>query len=409
MTETMDRPGLAEAGTIEPPGVSDVDTPEKLAALVSRLNDAVARTPCFRSCLDTEADSLHHYQEKLCLIQLAFDDEYALVDPLAVEDISPLIAALDQGEVWFHGADYDLTLLRRTYGWVPARVRDTQIAARLTGSRQFGLAALVENFFQHKLSKASQKADWSRRPLSATMLHYAVDDVRYLLALGDLLLKLLREKNRISWFEQSCEALRSDVTGRSTQPKENPWRVQGSGRLHARGLALLKSLWEWREGVAQERDVPCFRIMSNKQLMEAALAFEHGQHLPPPAGWRPRWKKEYADVHEAVTTSDPASWPARLRSQNGRMSDKAREQLDKLCSVREKIAHNLDLEPSLLGSRGTLEQVVAAPGGIAELMPWQREVMAAPLADALGVLGFASDGALAAGQSSDGPLDQRVG
>ena len=381
-------PGLAEPGTIIPAGVSYVDTPEKLAALVSRVQAVAASSKDFRSCLDTEADSLHHYQEKLCLIQLAFGDEYALIDPLAIEDMAPLIAALDQGEMWFHGADYDLTLLRRTYGWVPARVRDTQIAARLTGSRQFGLAALVEAHFQQTLSKASQKADWSRRPLSSTMLHYAVDDVRYLLALADKLQNQLVEKQRMPWFLQSCEALCNGVLGRSTGPKEDRWKVQGSGRLQPRGLALLKALWEWRETVAQERDVPCFRIMSNKQMLDVALAFDHGESLTPPAGWRPRWKKEYTDVHEAVLASEPSSWPTRVRSQSGRMSDKAREQLDKLCAAREKVASGLELEPSLLGSRGTLEQVVARQEGIEELMGWQREVMAGPLDEARSVLGF---------------------
>ncbi|MDB6140499.1 MAG: hypothetical protein JWO94_3571, partial [Verrucomicrobiaceae bacterium] len=365
-----------------------VDTPEKLAELVARVQAVAASTKDFRSCIDTEADSLHHYQEKLCLIQLAFGNEYALIDPLAIEDMSPLIAALDQGELWFHGADYDLTLLRRTYGWTPTRVRDTQIAARLTGSRQFGLAALVEVHFQQTLSKASQKADWSRRPLSSTMLHYAVDDVRYLLELADRLQKVLEEKKRMPWFVQSCEALCAGVLGRSTEPKEDRWKVQGSGRLQPRGLALLKGLWEWREIIAQERDVPCFRIMSNKQLLDVALSFDHGQSLQPPGGWRPRWKKEYLDVHEAVLGSDPSSWPQRVRLHSGRMSDKAREQLDKLCAARERAADTLELEPSLLGSRGTLEQVVARAEGIEELMPWQRAVMAEPLGEARSVLGF---------------------
>ncbi|MDB6073729.1 MAG: hypothetical protein JWO89_1369 [Verrucomicrobiaceae bacterium] len=381
-------PGLAEPGTVVPPGVSYVDTAEKLAELVKRVHAVAARTPDFRSCLDTEADSLHHYQEKLCLIQLAFDNEYALIDPLAIEDMSPLIAALDLGEIWFHGADYDLTLLRRTYGWTPRQVRDTQIAARLTGSRQFGLAALVETHFQQTLSKASQKADWSRRPLSSVMLHYAVDDVRYLLELADKFQHMLEEKKRMPWFVQSCEALCAGVLARSTEPKEDRWKVQGSGKLHPRGLAVLKGLWEWRETIAQERDVPCFRIMSNKQLLDVSIAFDHGQSLSPPAGWRPRWKKEYNDVHEAVQASDPETWPQRVRLHSGRMSDKAREQLDKLCAAREQLATALELEPSLLGSRGTLEQVVAKAEGIEELMPWQRDVMAGPLGDARSLLGF---------------------
>ena len=178
------------------------------------------------------------------------------------------------------------------------------------------------------------------------------------------------------------------MLGRSTEPKEDRWKVQGSGRLQPRGLALLKSLWEWREKVAQERDVPCFRIMSNKQMMDVALAFDRGHSLPPPAGWRPRWKKDYSDVHEAVASADPSTWPTRVRLHTGRMSDKARDQLDRLCVAREQLAGSLELEPSLLGSRSTLEQVVARADGVAELMPWQQEVLSEPLVSAREVLGF---------------------
>ena len=160
-----------------------------------------------RCCIDTEADSLHHFQEKLCLIQVAFGGRFALVDPLAVQDVGSLIGLLDDCELWLHGADYDLTMLRKAYDWSPKNVRDTQVAARLVGHRQFGLAALVETVFGKSLSKASQKEDWSRRPLPETMLRYAVDDVRYLLPLADLLGEKLRESGREEWFLQSCRSL----------------------------------------------------------------------------------------------------------------------------------------------------------------------------------------------------------
>lgn len=378
----------AHAKVALPPGVYYVDTPAKLAELVERVHKVRASAEHFRSCLDTEADSLHHYQEKLCLIQLAFGDEMALVDPLALPDQSALIEALDEGEVWFHGADYDLTLLRRTYGWTPRRVRDTQIAARLTGSRAFGLAALIENHFGKALSKASQKADWSKRPLPETMLHYAVDDVRYLLRLADLLQAQLESKERMEWFMQSCNALRDGVANRSTAPKEDPWRVQGSGKLHPKGLAVLKELWLWREKVAQERDVPCFRIISNKQLLELAIAFERSAPVHPPAGWRPKWKHDFDTILKAIPASEESTWPQRLRLKGARLSDKAREQLDLLCQHRERLANGLDIEPALLGGRSLLEAVVASPEGAGELLPWQRAVLGQPLAEARTLLGF---------------------
>lgn len=376
----------------EPQGIKDysyIDTDAALAALVARIRIASAADPNFRCCLDTEADSLHHYQEKLCLIQLAFANEFVLIDPLAIKDMSDFIAAIDVGTVWFHGSDYDLTLLRKTYGWNPRVMRDTQIAARLVGSRAFGLAALIEMHFGKALSKASQKADWSRRPLPETMLNYAVDDVRYLLALADILVGQLTEKGRTEWFIESCEALQRDVSERSGGKKEDPWRVQGAGRLQPKGLAVLKAMWEWRETAAAERDYPCFRVISNKQMMDLVTHFETSDEpMYPPAGWRPRWKQEFCDAIQAVVDADPTTWPRKLKATSSRLSDTARDQVDKLCQARDTIGKTLDIEGSLIGSRGTLEVVVSKAEGINELLNWQQTLLAKPLAEARALLGF---------------------
>ena len=353
-----------------------LDTPEALMEWVAE--SAVALEACgdYRCCLDTEADSLHHFREKLCLLQVAIAGRFALVDPLAIQDVSCLLELLDRCEVWFHGADYDLTMLLRTYGWRPRQVRDTQIAARLLGQRQFGLAALVKEFFGPELSKASQKADWSRRPLTPVMLAYAVDDVRYLLPLADQFVASLRERNREHWFLTSCADLQQDVNDRLNEPREDPWRVQGSGRLHPKGLALLKAAWSWRERVADEKDLPCFRVMSNKQMLASAEQFEAGGSVAPPAGWRPRWKREFVQIVEDVVNGDPATFPARIKKQRGRFTDVERDQVDKLCVYRDQVAAGLNIESSLLGSRATLEQVVAARGEAeAFLLEWQSALL----------------------------------
>lgn len=360
-----------------------IDTPEHLQQWLQETEAHMQATGENRCCLDTEADSLHHYHEKLCLLQVACAGRYALVDPLAIGDVSGLLALLDRHELWFHGSDYDLTMLRRTYDWAPKVVRDTQIAARLVGFRQFGLAALIQAVFGLQLSKASQKADWSRRPLPEHMLSYAVDDVRYLIPLADYLMKLLKGKHREAWFEQSCLDLQEDVAARSMAPKEDPWRVQGSGRLHSKGLAILKAMWGWRENIAMERDIPCYRVMSNKQMVTYAETFEAGGVMNPPGGWRPRWKKEFHDLVAEVFRAGQAAWPQRVKKAKARLSDTQRDQIDRLCGLRDKIAEALDLESSLLGSRSTLEEVVAEEAGINVLMPWQRDLLKEPLGEIL--------------------------
>lgn len=353
-----------------------ISTPDHLERWVADSDAHLQATGETRVCLDTEADSLHHYHEKLCLLQVACGGRFALIDPLAVADVSGLLALMDRYELWFHGADYDLTMLRRTYNWEPRLIRDTQIAARLTGSRQFGLAALLQNVLGVTVSKASQKADWSRRPLPDHMLSYAVDDVRYLLKIADHFLAILREKGRMSWFEESCRTLQKDVAARSTAPREDPWRVQGSGRLHSKGLAILKGMWEWREGISQERDMPCYRVMSNKQMVAYAETFEAGGVMEPPGGWRPRWKKEFHDLIATVFRIGQAAWPQRLKKAKGRMTDAQRDAVDRLCAQRDQIALSLEIEGSLLGSRSTLEQVVSEPVSESPLMEWQQQLLA---------------------------------
>lgn len=367
---------ISEAEAAEPKDWVFIDTSAQLSDWVAEMREGLANSPDKRCCLDTEADSLHHYHEKLCLLQVNCAGSYALVDPLAVPDVDELLALLDANELWFHGADYDLTLLRRTYGWSPRVIRDTQIAARLLGARQFGLAALVKSHFDRDLCKASQKADWSRRPLPPNMLSYAVDDVRYLLPLADRLVAGLREKSREDWFHQSCRSLQDDVAARDEAPREDPWRVNGCGRLHPKGLALLEGMWVWREGIAQERDLPCFKIMSNKQMVAYAEQFEAGNTaLMPPNGWRPRWKQQFQEIVASVLASPPSAWPQRPKKSKGRLSEAQRDAIDWLCNERDGIAKGLDIEPSLLGSRSTVEDLVVQRDPIAHLMPWQHELL----------------------------------
>lgn len=221
-----------------------------------------AAQPKGRVVLDLEADSLHRYQEKICLIQYADETGSCLIDPLAIEDMSPFYNWLRDTEVWMHGADYDMCLFQRAWETLPAMIWDTQTAARLLGFRQFGLAALVEHFHGVTLSKSSQKADWARRPLSPTMVTYALNDVNYMLDMADKLMTALREKGRVGWFEEICRHSMERARERYLTGHPDPWRIQGSGKLNRKGLAALRELWAWRDSEAKSWDRPSFMVLS---------------------------------------------------------------------------------------------------------------------------------------------------
>lgn len=362
---------------VPPPDCQWIADEQTLRAFLDEIRGPIESGGVLRSFIDTEADSLHHYTEKLCLIQLAVDGRFALIDPLALPDLSGLLALLDKTEIWLHGADYDLTLLKKTYDWAPHRICDTQIAARLCGHRPFGLAALVERHCGVVLCKSSQKADWSQRPLPAKMQAYAVDDVRYLGRLADIFIRELTEKNRLAWFEQSCANLRRDVLKRPDRDRDEAWRISGSGRLRPAGLAVLREIWLWRDSTAAARDVPPFKVLNNQQLLGMATEFEATGRAPHPPRWRPEWRDGFRAAVARAENSEPATWPQQPKQKRRHITEAQKSRIEKLCASRDRKAEALGIESSLIGSRATLEQVVLQPQEAAQeiLMPWQREVL----------------------------------
>ena len=178
-----------------------IDTDEKLAAFlhVVRAAEWIA--------VDTEADSLHAYPEKVCLIQISTVAGDRLIDPLARLNLDLLLDALNAHELIMHGADYDLRLLRKHHEFVPAAIFDTMLAARLLGQRQFGLQSLLDTYLGVKLEKGSQKANWARRPLTEKMEQYARHDTHYLKPLSDKLKLELQQKGRLAWHQEACAGL----------------------------------------------------------------------------------------------------------------------------------------------------------------------------------------------------------
>ncbi|MGH7766018.1 MAG: ribonuclease D, partial [Candidatus Binatia bacterium] len=226
-----------------------------------------------RVALDTEADSLHNYFEKVCLIQLSVEGEHYLVDPLSGFDLSGFSEALADKPLILHGGDYDLRMLRASLGFRPrGAVFDTMIAAQVLGIEQIGLAALIERSFhvvvENEGRRSEQKSDWSRRPLSEKQLSYAINDTRFLQPLAERLERELSERGRMAWHKESCRAM-VESTGRDRlRDPEQTWRIKGSGRLTRRQLAYLRELWHWRDRLARRANKPPFHIFGNQQMLE---------------------------------------------------------------------------------------------------------------------------------------------
>ena len=243
-----------------------ISTQEQLAAFLPVVKAAAWLA------LDTEADSLHAYPEKVCLIQISTADGDRLVDPLAGIDIDPFLDALAGRELIFHAADYDLRLLRKHHEFTPSVIFDTMLAARLLGERQFGLSSLVEKFLGVKLDKGSQKADWARRPLTEKMEAYARNDTRYLKPLEEKLNAELRAKGRLAWHQESCARLIVECSRPVVADEDAVWRVKGSTFLDRPALAVLRELWRWREREALAANRPPFFVLAHEKMVEIAIA-----------------------------------------------------------------------------------------------------------------------------------------
>src|ERR1039457_415416 len=263
--------------------------PSRPAKYIPRVIDSEPKLagylPVLRSAnwvaVDTEADSLHAYPEKVRLIQISTMSGDRLVDPLARLDIDPILDALAGHELIMHGADYDLRLLRKHHEFVPSSIFDTMLGARLLGLRQFGLCHLVEKYLAVKLEKGPQKANWAMRPLTERMERYARNDTHHLKPLADQLKTELAAKGRLAWQQESCARLIQDSTEQHAPDLDAIWRIKGSHLLAPPALAVLRELWRWREKEAVAANKPPFFVMSHEALVNIAAAATLAQPIDP--------------------------------------------------------------------------------------------------------------------------------
>ena len=367
----------------------------QLASLIQHIESAD------RVAIDTEADSLHSYREKLCLLQISvpavagivdagdeqrdrgMDRDHRsqplrcdfIVDPLANLDLEPLRRALEGKEIVLHGADYDLRMLRRGLNLVASRIFDTMIAARLLGIREFSLAALVKRYFGLTLLKGSQKANWAQRPLPARMAEYAVNDVHYLLPLAEKLQGELETCERQDWLRQSCQRAVELAAVARVRDQDERWRIRGSGILRGRAAAVLRALWQWREKEAEKADRPPFHILQNEELLKAATKFASGS-VPDYRHFSFRRRQAFREAAQTALRAPESEWPVSPRRSGTRPTTEIIERVEELRRRRNKAADELGLEPSFIAPRITLE-AIAADGTRAPalLVPWQRELL----------------------------------
>ena len=377
--------------------------------------------PADRVALDTEADSLHSYKEKLCLIQISVPSAVTLsdaersrgtassallrdgkpalptcggyvaaptslgitvrsvcdfiVDPLGNLDSEPLRHALQPKEIVLHGADYDLRMLRRGLNFTAVRIFDTVIAARLLGIREFSLAALVKRFFGVELHKHSQKADWAMRPLPPRMIKYALNDVHYLLPLAAKLEEDLDRLHRREWFRQSCERAIEVASTSRERSQDELWRISGAGALEPRTGAVLRALWQWREKEAEMADRPPFHILQNHELLKAAESFTSGR-VPDYKHFSARRRETFCEVARSALQLPQSEWPVMCHRSAIRPTADIVRRAEQLRARRDKSAGQLELEPPFVASRGTLEAIATDPEQATRLLvPWQRELI----------------------------------
>ncbi len=318
--------------------------------------------------LDSEADGLHHYAGRTCLVQLATDrGDAVLIDPIAVPDLSPLAPVLGDPGVRkvLHGADHDVTTLKRDFGFAFPNMGDTMLAARFLGRTEIGLLACVRDELGATLSKAHQKDDWSARPLRPEQEQYALKDVVHLLDLEDRFAARLRELGRHEWWVEESEAVAALPPARRG-PEPDAWmRIKGAGRLPPRALAVLREAWAWREDLARRRDVPTFKIVGNELLLELAQAPPRSRdELRRHRGVLPRLQAEVpallAGVERALALPE-AELPRFPRPPRVVVSEATERRIDALRAWRQQRSAELGLpDVSVLLPQRLLEKVAEA-------------------------------------------------
>lgn len=346
--------------------------------------------------VDLEADSMFHYREKVCLIQMAKNDHHWVIDPLMIKDLSPLVPlfADESVEKVFHGADYDIRSLCRDFKIKVNNLFDTELACRFLGMTQTGLAHILAERFQVQVDKKFQKKDWSKRPLPAAMLEYAMSDVAYLVELAGMLKKELKTAGRYEWVKEECRLL-SQVRPLDREQRPLFLRFSGAGKLDRRSLAVLEALLVVRDEMAKKKDRPLFKIMSNRALLQLALNKPSSlSELKKTRSLSDKQMAMYADkvltaINDTMIVS-PNALPIYPHRNRTAVNERQMKRMQALKARRDTLAETYAMPPGLLINNAQIGIIAESnPSNRAQLMAieglraWQVDALGDALLNVL--------------------------
>ena len=324
--------------------------------------------------VDLESDSMYHFREKVCLLQIASKSASYIIDPLKITDLSPLCDIFSSKRIKkiFHGADYDIRSLFRDFHFEVHNLFDTQLASRFLGYEETGLEALLQRFFNISLNKHYQKKDWSQRPLPAEMMDYAAKDVVYLIPLANTLQKDLKKLNRQHWVKEECWLL-SQV--RPPMNNNNPLYLnfKGAGTLAGKDLAVLEAILQVRKKFAEKKDKPLFKIFQNNAIMRMVRFKPQSQkRLAQINALSPSQIEMYGNsiiksLRGAQKTA-PENFPKYPKKEplNFKLKDQLR--IRALKEWKEEKSRQLNMDPGLILARPVLGVIaVCNPKSLAQL------------------------------------------
>ncbi len=361
--------------TDKSPPPEPITSPHELAEMVA---DAAAAEAY---ALDTEFHRERTYYPQAALIQVAWRDRLAIIDPLEVS-IAPLAELLEgDGLAVLHAADQDLELLRHECGTQPSRIFDTQIGAGFIGYHTPSLATLHQHLLGVDLPKGARLSNWLQRPLTRYMLEYAAADVERLLEISDLLHGELRARGRLEWAEEEC-ALLLERAGRERTP-ENAWlRVKEIRTVKGRARALAQAVARWREEYAARKNQPVRHVLSDSGVVAVAQRLPRTlEQLRQVRGVEPRNLRRGADrelldfldrIRDAEIESGPRSSPPKLDSS-------LKPAVNLITSWVAHHAAEADLDPMLLATRSDVEALLRGDPDCRALKGWRAAMIATPV------------------------------
>jgi len=370
-------------------GYNIIESSSQLTQFVSQIENETAIG------VDVEADSMYHFKEKVCLIQMATANINVVIDPLVIKDLSALKPIFKRSDILkiFHGADYDVRSLYRDFKFKINNMFDTELASRFLGVPETGLEAVLKNKFAVALDKKFQRKDWSRRPLPREMIAYAAEDARYLLPLAQDLTTELKDRGRFSWVHEECEIL-SKVRPNTNGADPLFVNFKGAGKLDPRSLAILEALLQCRREIARKKDRPLFRIIGARPLLDLAETKPTDmKQLEKSGALSPKqidmYGRQLIEVINSAIKIPQEDLPVYPRRKAPRVPASAAERVKSLRLWRDRQAQKLAMEPSLILTKSLISTLaVQKPAKmsdlsrIQEIKKWQirefgRDILAA--------------------------------